>query len=1063
MKKYSGKLKLTPNKFDLLKEYISKLDAGDFRAETKNYLYFYDVILKGILGYKRDDVLFDEKEDAGTGKSEFVLKSDDKKFMIIELKGQGTKLDKRQSGRSDNKSPVEQAFGYVINTGDVNWIMVSNYDEFRLYNYYEKTKYISFKVRELLDKEKFAYFMLAFSRDSHIDSGYINKAREGTLIVDRKLASEFYKLYNETRLMLIKELESESQMKRLDAIHYAQLILNRYMFICFAEDTNLLPPQISIDTIATPIQKGNIRHRSIWQRLNELCLDINEGNPFKNISGYNGGLFSEDLDFIMIRDIVDDQDIFKDTYQDWNFEEYEKDINHLLGEAGPRINPIYRNMLTISSFDFSTELDVNILGHIFENSIGDIEELKEDSKGRRKKEGIFYTPDYITDYICRNTIIPYLSKSGEIGSVEELISEYSSGDAIDDLESKVMGIKIIDPACGSGAFLNKAADVLLEIHKAIYDFKKGKYTSTIQTRGGRGKSRVKREAKHVKLDTYFDEVNTRRDILINNIYGVDLNEESVDITKLSLFLKVCQKDRKLPELDNNIKCGNSLINDPNYSDKPFNWENEFPEIFANGGFDIGIGNPPYVRQEKIKEIKPYLNDNYQVYTGVADLYVYFFEKGINILKKDGKLAYICSNKFIKANYGKKLRKFILTHTSFDKYVDHTYDGIFEDATTYPSVFIFTKGKTYENKILVDNNFEFEQLRLNEGSWSFVRPEILDLKDKIVSKGIKLCEIKDVTIYFGIKTGFNKAFVIDKQTKDKLVEEDPKSKDIIKPLITGKDVKRYKLDYNDLFLIFTRRGIDIEEYPAIKNYLIQFKEKLTPKNEGQKIGRKPGDYEWFEIQDTVDFFLEFEKPKLIYPEMAPRLFAVFDENRYYTNSKAFIITSKNFNLKFLSALLSSKTLFFVFKFLGTPLQGNFYNLSKIFLEQLPICHASIEKQQFFIERADKMLQLNQELQKEVNGFKHWIQKEFNVEKLSKKLDKYYELSVATFIDELRNKKVNTKSRKNREYLEQEFAESLVIINPLLQKIKETDNEIDQMVYELYDLTDVEIKIIENIVE
>ena len=324
MKKYSGKLNLTPKKHDLLKEYIAKLDAADFKSETKNFLYFYDVVLKGILGYKREDVLFDEKEDVGIGKSEFVLKSDNKKFMVIELKGQGTNLDKCQSGRSDNKSPVEQAFGYVINTGDVDWIMVSNYDEFRLYNYYEKTKYISFKARELLDKEKFTYFMLAFSRDSHIDSGYIHKAREGTLILDRKLASEFYKLYNETRLMLIKGLESESQMERLDAIHYAQLIINRYMFICFAEDTNLLPPQISIDTIATPIQKGNIRHRIIWQCLNELCLDINEGNEFKKISEFNGGLFSEDLDFIKTRDIVNDQDFFKDTYQDWNFEEYEK-------------------------------------------------------------------------------------------------------------------------------------------------------------------------------------------------------------------------------------------------------------------------------------------------------------------------------------------------------------------------------------------------------------------------------------------------------------------------------------------------------------------------------------------------------------------------------------------------------------------------------------------------------------------------------------------------------------------------------------------------------------------
>nr|WP_054858991.1 DNA methyltransferase [Methanobacterium formicicum] len=161
----------------------------------------------------------------------------------------------------------------------------------------------------------------------------------------------------------------------------------------------------------------------------------------------------------------------------------------------------------------------------------------------------------------------------------------------------------MDPACGSGAFLNKASDILLEIHQAIH----------------------KEQYKEDKtLMPYFDNIKERRKILLNNIYGVDLNEESVEITKLSLFLKVCRKGLKLPNLDNNIKCGNSLIDDPKYTDKPFRWEKEYTEICSSGGFDIVIGNPPYVRQEKIKEIKPYLKKNYKVYTGVADLFVYFF-------------------------------------------------------------------------------------------------------------------------------------------------------------------------------------------------------------------------------------------------------------------------------------------------------------------------------------------------------------------------------------------------------------------------------------------------------
>src|SRR5664279_5369262 len=172
-------------------------------------------------------------------------------------------------------------------------------------------------------------------------------------------------------------------------------------------------------------------------------------------------------------------------------------------------------MLTISTFDFSTELDVNILGHIFENSIGDIEELKESGKGRRKKEGIFYTPEYITDYICKNTIIPYLSKSGNVNTIKDLLSEYR-GSEVEELEGKVRKVRIVDPACGSGAFLNKAGDILVEIHQAI---RKHKYKDD------------------KSLIPYFDTIEERRKILLDNIYGVDLNEESVEITKLSLFLK----------------------------------------------------------------------------------------------------------------------------------------------------------------------------------------------------------------------------------------------------------------------------------------------------------------------------------------------------------------------------------------------------------------------------------------------------------------------------------------------------------------------------------------------
>jgi len=1058
MRKYSKDFKLTPSKHDLILKHIQKLEEGQFEAETKNYIYFYEVWLKGILGYDLDEnVLVDEKEEKGRGKSEFILRSGDKKFMVVELKDQKTDLDKPQNRINDKRTPVDQAFDYAQHTGDIDWILVSNYNEFRLYNWHKKGQYISFNADELLDKTLFSYFMLSFSKKSYIETGYIDKLMDKTVVIERELEKEFYKLYNETRLMLIKEFEEFNNLSRLESIHYAQMIMNRYMFICFAEDIELLPAQVSTDTILTPILKGNLRHGSIWQRLNELFLDVNEGNEYKKISQYNGGIFKEDLDHLKIRDIVEDQKFFNDVYQNWKFEEYEKDINTNLGPYGQKVNPIYRNMLTISTFDFSTELDVNILGHIFENSIGDIEELKEDSKGRRKKEGIFYTPDYITDYICRNTIIPYLSKNGKAETIVELIQEYSTGQEIETLETKVMNIKIVDPACGSGAFLNKASDILLEIHKSIYDFKKGINTTTIETKGGKGKDKVKRTATHVKLDSFFDEVSARRKILIHNIYGVDLNEESVDITKLALFLKVCQENRKLPDLENNIKCGNSLIDDSEYTDKPFRWETEFQEIFQDGGFDIVIGNPPYVRQEKIKNIKPYLEDNYKTYTGVADLYVYFFEKGLNVLKNDGELSYICSNKFIKANYGRKLRKLILDDTIFEEYVDHTWDKVFEGATVHSSIFVLRKDCiNKDNKILVNNEFQLEQTRLDYDTWAFERPELLDLKDKISKKGIKLKDIPDIRIYYGIKTGYNDAFFIDSTVKNKLIKGDPKSEDFIKPLVRGRDLKRWKIDYKDRYLLYIPWKFPIDNYPSIKNHLSKFKDKLQNRPEVIK-----GRFDWFVLSRYAsDYHHEFEKEKLIYPEIAPSLFVNFDDNKYYTNAKCYIIRSETIDLKYLSTIMSSKTLNFNFKFMGSTLEGKRFNLSKIFVEQLPICCINSLEQQPFIKMADIMIQLNQKFQKEVMGFKHWIQKEYDVKKLSQKLEKYYKLSQDEFIDELKKKKVDTKSRKNRESLEKEFTESLEIIMPLLNEITLTDNEIDQMVYELYGLTPEEIQIIEE---
>jgi len=535
---------------------------------------------------------------------------------------------------------------------------------------------------------------------------------------------------------------------------------------------------------------------------------------------------------------------------------------------------------------------------------------------------------------------------------------------------------------------------------------------------------------------------------------------------------------KLPNLDKNIKCGNSLIDDSKYTDKPFNWENEFSGIFKDGGFDVVIGNPPYVEHKKLKEFNTFFKEEYKSYVGTADLYVYFFEVGLNILKESGILSFISSNKFIKTSYGKNLRG-LLSFYQIKEIIDFTELKVF-DVLVASCILIISK-KPKANKILVsfvedslkeyetlqrfveENNFSINSNNLDSNIWQLESEEKLNVKNKIEFESNRLVDYESVKIFRGITTGCNEAFVVDSKTRNELVNKDKENIEVIKPLAQGRDIKRWRIDYKNMYLIFTRRGISVNNYPSVKNYLKQFKEILTPRNHGEKIGRKPGDYQWYEIQDSTKYYPEFEKEKIIWGLTADKWAFAYDDTGYYLPSNGYILTSSVISIKYLLSLINSKLMMFYFDFIGIMTAGGAYTLKQETVREFPIKEISDSLQKPFIHKVESILQLNYNFQEEVNGFKHWIQKEFNVEKLSQKLEKYYELSEDEFIDEMRKKKVDTKSRKNREYLEHEFSESLAIITPLLQEIERTDNEIDQMVYELYGLNDEEIQIIEKSLE
>jgi hypothetical protein len=611
----------------------------------------------------------------------------------------------------------------------------------------------------------------------------------------------------------------------------------------------------------------------------------------------------------------------------------------------------------------------------------------------KRAGGIFYTPQFIVKYIVKNTVGAFSKNS---------------------TPNKVSKLRILDPACGSGSFLLGAYTYLLKWHLDYYLKLKNKNKENIY------------ESKNGEWHLTIQE---KKRILQQNIYGVDIDPQAVEVTKLSLLLKVLEgenkdamsaqqkliKEKALPDLDDNIKCGNSVISSEIYNNKEiklstedrrkmnvFDWNDEFKEIMTNGGFDVVIGNPPYVRQERIKEIKPYLKDHYETYSGVADLYVYFFEKGLKLLSEGGIFSFICSKQFIRANYGANLRKYILKHDLM-KYIDYTESNVFSDAKVDPCVTVI-KNTTPKPKgnVIVNDDFEIPQNKFDNRNWNFDRPEIMNLKNKIESIGIKIKDIAGINIYRGILTGFNEAFIVDEKKKNELIKANPKSNDIIKPFISGKEIQRWEINSNNLYLIWTYIGLPIKNYPAIKEHLDKYEKKLKKRKDQGKY--------WWELR-ACSYYSELEKPKLIYPEIKPYLLAVPDNDHYFINKTCFMIISEKVNLNYLSALMSSKLLNFIFKLIANPIARTSsgsnekvrYGLSKIFVEQLPIYLASPKKQAPIIDLSEQMLQLHEESK-------------------------------------------NARTPQDKKLIQ--------------RQIDITDKQIDNLVYELYNLTDEEIKIIES---
>lgn len=437
-----------------------------------------------------------------------------------------------------------------------------------------------------------------------------------------------------------------------------------------------------------------------------------------------------------------------------------------------------------------------------------------------------------------------------------------------------------------------------------------------------------------------------------------------------------------------------------------------------------IGNPPYVRQEGLGEFKEYFLRVYETYGGTADLFVPFIEKGVMLLHEGGVFSYVVANKWMRANYGRNIRQWLQKHF-VEEIVDFGDLPVFKSATTYPCIIRIVREaprKTIEianvatldffnlDEYLETIRFSLPVNYLDVAGWILIRPEKQDLLRKIRKNGVPLGEYVEGKTHYGIKTGLNAAFVIDRDTRERLIAEDPKSVEIIKPFVFGRDLGRYTDPLPKSFLIFTRRGVDIENYSAIHEYLSGYRDRLEPRpknwNTGKWSGRKSGSYEWYEIQDTIAYHVEFEKPKIIYPEISRRGEFALDRDSNFSETTTYIIASNSHTLL---GILNSKVFTFAFSSIAASIRGGYYRWKRQYMLDTPI---------------PKLKRDTEHWDSEYEAMTHHVQR---------MLDLHKRLAEA-------------KTGHDRTLLQ--------------RQIDATDAEIDRLVYDLYGLTDTEIKIVED---
>ena len=931
----------------------------------------------------------EKKNERGGKKSDGALIFNDEVRCVIELKGMNT---------TDLKKVEIQAFSYLNNHKNCVYVITSNFQKIRFY-IQNAIDFIEFNLFEL-SFEDFQVLFTLLSKDS-LEKDVPLTLLSKSISKEEEITKGFYKSYSSFKTELFQNLtQNNPQFEKLELFKKSQKLIDRFLFLFFAEDRNLLPPN-SVRLILDDWKDLTDRdeYRPLYDRFKKYFEYMNKGYKGKryHVFPYNGGLFREDklLDVCLIDDTI-----------------------------------LYNHTKKLSEYDFQVEVDVDVLGKIFENSLNEIDDITNqiedgeteiDFSSKRKKDGVFYTPNYITKYIIQNSLGRLCNDKKEEIGIDEL--DYTTDKNIqtktkEKLLNKIRGyrdwllnLSILDPSCGSGAFLNETLNFLIEEHNRIDELENQIYKSSIQ----------------------FSSVETT--ILENNIFGVDINQESVEIAKLSLWLRTAQPNRKLNDLSNNLKCGNSLVNDCEF-ENCFDWKKEFPKVFEKGGFDVIIGNPPYVKEYTNKLAFDNLHEH-QIYQGKMDLWYFFGWLGLELIKKNkGYVGYIAPTNWI-TNYGaSKFRNYFLDKGKLVDYVDFGDFKVFEDAGIQTMIYIMKsstendeytfpyskllekKSSSNDVKLFLNKSknekFEFFNSTINKKEFydsyiQFNRKEIIDLSNKIKDKGeIKLTkkEIAQGIVppqdFINKKSlsilgeGFSLGDGIFNLTQNEYdnLNIPINEKELVKPFFTSFELDKYVSNKpNKLWIIYTSSKFkdisEIEKFPTIKNHLDKFKSVITSDNKPYGLHRS-----------REEKFFNNEKILSLRKCIKPTF--TFTDFPTYVSQSYNIIKTDRVNLKYLTCLFNSKLIEFWLKYNG-KMQGSIFQVDQDPLLNIPIKIPNDSRvyEELYDTISKSIIGLN-ELETNTTNT---IYSRLSIEKEIKKIDEFDFISYEEFILILKEEKQN----------------------------------------------------------